>query len=226
MNRRLFQFNPQSAEFKSKTKTGATANHTSDADPPAHGAELDFHLLAGLQVDAGVEFHTCAAQLRNQSGYNRVSCAGDGDDDRRVHTISGISASIGPVHFATAKHNLLDQAEVQHARRDGHADREQANHSSELEPPKGRLAVLLRGGAQFLHPSQIGLVLRPFPDEGSDTALIVSRERSEAEGLQTLSDGGQHLCTSEHCAGSGQEYQFDLRSLVDGLRERKQTTGD
>ncbi|HEX9110722.1 MAG TPA: hypothetical protein VF845_04545 [Terriglobales bacterium] len=56
--------------------------------------------------------------------------------------------------------------------------------------------------------------------------MIVGRERNEAEGLQSIGDGAQHLCTSEHCAGSSQEYQFDLRSLDEGLRERKQTTGE
>jgi hypothetical protein len=56
--------------------------------------------------------------------------------------------------------------------------------------------------------------------------VIVGRERNEAEGLQPIGDGAQHLCASEHCARSSQEYQFDLRPLDDGLRERKQTTGD
>jgi len=56
--------------------------------------------------------------------------------------------------------------------------------------------------------------------------VIVGRKRNEAEGLQPIGDRAQHLCASEHGAGAGQEYQFDLRSLDDGLRERKQTTAD
>jgi len=56
--------------------------------------------------------------------------------------------------------------------------------------------------------------------------VIVGRERNEAEGLQPIGDGAQHLCATEHCSGSSQEYQFDLRSLDDGLRERKQATCD
>src|SRR5271157_2897892 len=56
--------------------------------------------------------------------------------------------------------------------------------------------------------------------------MIVGCERNAAEGLQPMGDGVQHLCASDHCAGSSQEYQFDLRSLDDRLRERKQTTGE
>ena len=50
--------------------------------------------------------------------------------------------------------------------------------------------MLRRRSAQFLNPSQLGFVLRPLPDERSDTALIVCRERNEAEGLQPIADGG------------------------------------
>ena len=56
--------------------------------------------------------------------------------------------------------------------------------------------------------------------------MIVGCERNEAEGLQAIRDRAQHLCAAEHCAGSRQEYQFDLRTLDDGRRERKQTTGE
>jgi len=131
-----------------------------------------------------------------------------------------------PFRVSEVKYNLLEQAEVKQACRNCETDREQANHSSELEAPNGRLVVLRRRSAQFLNPSQLGFVLRPLPDERSDTALIVCRERNEAEGLQPVADGGQHLCSSEHGAGFGQEHQPDPRSLVDGLRERKQTSGD
>src|SRR5208282_6656293 len=56
-----FQFDPQCAEFKSKTKTRAIANDTGDTDRPAGGSELDFHQLAGLKVDPGIELHARAA---------------------------------------------------------------------------------------------------------------------------------------------------------------------
>jgi len=58
---RLFQFDPQSAEFKSKTKTRAIANDTSNTDRPARCSELDFHQIAGLKVDPGIELHARAA---------------------------------------------------------------------------------------------------------------------------------------------------------------------
>lgn len=96
---RPFQFDPQSAEFKSETETRAIANDTGDTDRPAGGSELDFHQLAGLQVDPSVELHARAAQHRNQSGHNYVCGAGDRDEDRCVHTISGVSASVGRVRF-------------------------------------------------------------------------------------------------------------------------------
>ena len=57
----LFQFDSQSAEFKSKTKTRAIAYGTSNTNRPAWCSELDFHQLAGLQVDSSVELHACAA---------------------------------------------------------------------------------------------------------------------------------------------------------------------
>jgi hypothetical protein len=57
----FYQFDPQSAEFKSKTKTGAIAYRTSNMDRPARGSELDFDRLAGLQVDPSVELHAGAA---------------------------------------------------------------------------------------------------------------------------------------------------------------------
>jgi hypothetical protein len=53
----LSQFDPQSAEFKSKTKTRAIAHGTSDTNRPARCSELDFYQLAGLQVDPSVELH-------------------------------------------------------------------------------------------------------------------------------------------------------------------------
>ena len=56
--------------------------------------------------------------------------------------------------------------------------------------------------------------------------MIVGRERNEAERLQRVGDGTQHLCASKHRAGAGQEHQLDSRSLDDGLRERKQATGE
>jgi len=43
-----FQFDPQSAEFKSKTKTRAIAYGTSNTNRPARCSELDFYQLAGL----------------------------------------------------------------------------------------------------------------------------------------------------------------------------------
>ena len=55
--------------------------------------------------------------------------------------------------------------------------------------------------------------------------MIVGRERNKAEGLQSIGDGAQHLCASEHGAGASQKYHFDLRSLDNGLRDRKQTPG-
>jgi hypothetical protein len=61
MSGRLFQFDPQSAEFKSKTKTRAIAYGTSNTNRPARCSELDFHQLAGLQVDSSVELHARAA---------------------------------------------------------------------------------------------------------------------------------------------------------------------
>ncbi|HEX9110723.1 MAG TPA: hypothetical protein VF845_04550, partial [Terriglobales bacterium] len=57
----LFQLDPQSAELQSKTKTRAVANDTSNTDRPARCSELDFHHLAGLQVDPSVELHSRAA---------------------------------------------------------------------------------------------------------------------------------------------------------------------
>jgi hypothetical protein len=59
--RALFQFGPQSAEFKSKTKTRAIANRASNPDRPAPCSELDFHQFAGLQVDPSMELHARAA---------------------------------------------------------------------------------------------------------------------------------------------------------------------
>jgi len=58
---RLFQFDPQSAELKSKTKTRAIAYDTGNMDLPARGSELDFHQFAGLKVDPSVELHAGAA---------------------------------------------------------------------------------------------------------------------------------------------------------------------
>jgi len=56
--------------------------------------------------------------------------------------------------------------------------------------------------------------------------VIVSRKRDEAERLQRVGDRRQHLRTSQNRTGSGQEHQFDLRSLYDRLRKRQQTTGE
>jgi hypothetical protein len=36
----------------------------------------------------------------------------------------------------------------------------------------------------------------------------------------------QHFCASENCARASQEYQFNLRSLDDRLRERKETAAE
>jgi len=111
----LFQFDPQSAEFKSKTKTRAIANRASKMDRPPGRSELDLHQLAGLQVNPSIDLHAGAAYLRNQSGHNFASGARDRNKDRCVHVISEVSASVGRVHFelVTVKYNLLEQAEVQ-----------------------------------------------------------------------------------------------------------------
>jgi hypothetical protein len=115
---------------------------------------------------------------------------------------------------------------VQQVCRSGQTGHERTNQFRYLEPPTARLALPRRRSAQFFNPSLLGFVLICPPDERSEAAMIVGCERNEAEGLQSIGDRAQHLCASEHCASSSQEYQFDLRSLDDGLRERKQTTGE
>jgi hypothetical protein len=107
MSGRLFQFDAQSAEFKSKTKTRAIANRTSNPDRPAGSSELDLHQLAGLQVDPSIELHARAAYPRNQSGHNFACGARDRDEDRCVHMISGVSASVGRAHFELVTSNTI-----------------------------------------------------------------------------------------------------------------------
>jgi len=48
------------AEFESIAKARAIANDSGNSEP-ARGLELDFHDVAGLQVEASVELHTGAA---------------------------------------------------------------------------------------------------------------------------------------------------------------------
>src|SRR5260370_39442313 len=107
MSGRLFQFDAQSAEFKSKTKTRAIAIRTSSPDRRAGCSELDLHQLAGLQVDPSIELHARAAYPRNQSGHNFACGARDRDEDRRVHMISGGSASVGRGHFELVTSNTI-----------------------------------------------------------------------------------------------------------------------
>lgn len=104
---RLFQFNPHSAEFKSKTETRTIANRTSNTDRPAGCSEIDHHQFAGLQVDASIELHARAAYLGNQSGHKLACSARDRDEDRCVHMISEVSASAGRVHFDLVTSNTI-----------------------------------------------------------------------------------------------------------------------
>src|SRR5258708_22640897 len=107
MSGRLFQFDAQSAEFKSKQKTRAIANRPSNPDRPAGCSQLDLHQLAGLQVDPSIELHARAAYPRKQSGHNFACGARDRDEDRCVHMISGVSASVGRVHFELLTSNTI-----------------------------------------------------------------------------------------------------------------------
>ncbi len=88
-------------------KTRAIAYDTSNTDRPARCSELDFHQLAGLQINPSVEPHARAAYLRNQPGHNYVCVAGDRDEDRCVHKISEVSASVGRVHFESVTSNTI-----------------------------------------------------------------------------------------------------------------------
>jgi hypothetical protein len=55
--------------------------------------------------------------------------------------------------------------------------------------------------------------------------VIIGWERKEAKRLQGVVDRAQHLGRSQHRAASGQKHQFDLRSLRENLRDRKQASG-
>src|SRR5260370_36675611 len=121
MSGRLFAYDGESAKFESKTTARAIAIRTSNPDRPAGCSQLDLHQLAGLQVEPSIELHARAAYPRKQSGHNFACGARDRDEDRCVHMISGVSASVGRVHFelVTVKYNLLEQAEVQQVCRNG-----------------------------------------------------------------------------------------------------------
>src|ERR1700678_4411355 len=115
---------------------------------------------------------------------------------------------------------------MQRVCRSSQTDGEQANRPCQLDPHRPLLGLVCGRGAKLLNPILLRLVLiRPFPDERSQAALIVGRERHEAKWLQSVADWREHLCAPKSRAGAGQEHQLDLRPLVDGLRERKQSTG-
>src|SRR5271168_1817565 len=129
--------------------------------------------------------------------------------------------------IVSIKHELVEQAGMQQIRSGGQTKCKQGHRSGQLGPPGAHLVVRRRCSPQFLNPNLLELVLsRLLPDERTEATVIVGRERNEAERLQYMVDGAQHLRASQDGAAAGQEHQLDLRSLDDWLRDCKQTPGE